>query len=135
MSSWNTGNMSSTASEAIVEACKEYKELSLKIEKLSARMDVLKDEILSEFPEEAGQQEMRVGNKLTVIVKRAERWTWDADLLDSIFDGSQELPPHVKKRFSVDKRKFQGLDDTQKRELLPALTRKPGPALVEVLED
>ena len=99
MSSWNTGNMPSTASEAIVEACKEYKELSLKVEKLSARMDVLKDEILSEFPEEAGQQEMRVGNKLTVIVKRAERWSWDADLLDSIFDGSQELPAHVKKIF------------------------------------
>jgi len=134
MSNWNTGSTVS-ASDSITESCKEYRDLAAKLENITNRMSVLRDEILAEFPEQAGQQEMRVGNKLTVIVKRPERWNWDADLLDSIFDGSQELPAHIKKRFSVDKRKFQGLDDEQKRELLPALTRKPGPATVEVLED
>ena len=83
--------------------------------------------------EEAGEQTM-TANNLTVTVSRPERWTWDSELIADLYPTDGEIPAHVTKRMTVDKRKFQGLDDEDKRVLLPALTRKPGAAKITVTE-
>lgn len=133
MSDWDTQNPS--ANSDLAEACEEYRTLADRLDGIKNRMDVLADKILAEFPEMAGEQTLAVGNRMTVKVNRPERWTWDSDILDDLFPTTDSIPPHVNKRMTVDKRKFQALDDDEKRLLLPALTRKPGAAKIEVLEN
>lgn len=133
MSDWDTQPITQPSDPALVAQAKEFADLTKRKEEIDARLEVLHDQILTAFTEEAGEQSLSLG-KLHVNVNRSERWTWDTELLDDIFAQSNNLPPHVKKRITVDKRKFQALDDDQRRELLPALTRKPGPAKITVKE-
>jgi hypothetical protein len=134
MSDWDTQPITQPSDPALVAQAKEFADLSKRKEEIDARLEVLSDQILTAFTEEAGEQTIAVTNNLQVNVVRSERWTWDTELLDDIFAQSNSLPPHVKKRITVDKRKFQALDEDQRRELLPALTRKPGPAKITVKE-
>ena len=78
---------------------------------------------------------MTVGNTHTITINRPERWTWDSDIIEDLFPSDDEIPPHVTKRMTVDKRKFQGLDENDKKILIPALTRKPGAAKITVTEN
>ena len=133
MSDWDTDNVS-TNSE-LSDICEEYATLQQRAESIKNRMEVLADKILAEFAEAAGEQTLQVGNKFAVTVNRPERWMWDNDILTDLFPTEDEIPPHVNKRMTVDKRKFQGLDDDDKRLLLPALTRKPGAAKITVTEN
>lgn len=131
MSDWNTSDVP----DEMTKICEEWRTLAERKEAIENRMSVLGDKILAEFVEEAGEQTLPVGNKLTVTVSRPERWTWDSELIADLFPTDGEIPAHVTKRMTVDKRKFQGLDDEDKRVLLPALTRKPGAAKITVTEN
>ena len=133
MSDWDTDTHSNNSE--LSEICEEFRTLSERAENIKARMDVLADKILAEFAEAAGEQTMAVGNSMTVTVNEPERWTWDNDILTELFPTEDSIPAHVNKRMTVDKRKFQGLGDSEKKVLLPALTRKPGAAKITVTEN
>ena len=133
MSDWDTDP--SNQSSALREICEEYRTLAERKEQIDSRMSILADKILAEFVEQAGEQTMTVDNSITVTVNRPERWTWDSDIIEDLFPSDGEIPAHVTKRMTVDKRKFQGLDDDDKKILLPALTRKPGAAKITVTEN
>ena len=132
MSDWDT-YQTAAPNSGLAEAAQEYQALTRQQEELQAKIEALHDKILAEFSEESGEQTM-VADHYAITVNRQERWTWDADMLDDLFGNQEELPTHVKKRLTVDKRRFQTLDDEDKRLLLPALTRKPGPAKISVKE-
>ena len=131
MSDWST----SDTPDEFTKICDEWRTLAERKEAIENRMSVLSDKILAEFVEQSGEQTQAVGNKLTVTVSRPERWTLDSELIADLYPTDGEVPAHVTKKMTVDKRKFQGLDDEDKRVLLPALTRKPGAAKITVTEN
>lgn len=108
--------------------------LNEQADRIRDRMEVLSEQLATNFLEESGDQHLRVGDNMLVICSRPERWSWDTETLEAIVAAKPDLPPHVKRTLSVDKRKFRALDETTQKELLPALTRKPGKAQIAVCE-
>lgn len=133
MSDWNAYRKVDERSEIAV-AAEEYQKLMEQKERIAQRLDVLGDQLAAEFKEEPGEQIMRVGDNRIITCTRPERWSWDTDTLEAVLAASPSLPPYVKRSLSVDKRKFEALDDASKGALLPALTRKPGKATIKVQE-
>jgi len=133
MSDWDTNTPVNTTNPALVAAVKEYAQITSTLTKLQERHLSLADTIAAEFPIQSGEQAIDV-NGMTVTCSRLERWKWDAEYLDDIFASSDILPDHVKKKLTVNKRLFQNLEDAEKKVLMPALTREPGPAKVKVIE-
>jgi len=133
MSDWDTQTSVNTADPVLLAAVKEYAQITGTLSKLQDRHSALADTIAAQFPIQAGEQAIDVDG-MTVTCSRLERWKWDAEYLDDIFASSDILPEHVKKKLTVNKRLFQNLEDAEKKVLLPALTREPGPARVKVIE-
>lgn len=133
MSDWDTQTSVNTADPALLAAVKEYAQITGTLSKLQDRHSALADTIAAQFPIQSGEQAIDVDG-MTVTCSRLERWKWDAEYLDDIFRSSDILPDHVKKKLTVNKRLFQNLEDAEKKVLLPALTREPGPARVKVIE-
>jgi len=88
------------------------------------KISILKTRLAAHFPEEPGDFVDAFGD-FTVTMKRSETWTWDTTKLNTLY-ASVPLPTYVKKKLSIDKRSFQALDNDEKGDLLPALTRSPG---------
>tara|TARA_R110000764_G_scaffold87422_3_gene168258 strand:+ start:2151 stop:2555 length:405 start_codon:yes stop_codon:yes gene_type:complete len=132
MSDWDTEEKNQ--SSPLADIAEEYRVLVERKEQIESRMTVLSDKILSEFIETSGEQSLAVSNKLTIHINRPERWTWDSEIIADLYPSDGDSPPHITKKMSVDKRKFQGLEDEEKRILLPALTRKPGSAKISITE-
>jgi hypothetical protein len=62
------------------------------------------------------------GHGFDVKVKRRNQFRWDSVKLEEIFAQSSNLPTHVKKNLSVDRRTFEtGLTASEQDELRPAL--------------
>jgi hypothetical protein len=136
MSDWDryeAAEIVEIGSEVAVWA-EELSKLTVQKDILAARVEQLTDQLAAEFKEESGEQSMRVGADRIVICTRSERWVWDTEILEEIISSKPELPTHIKRALSIDKRKFENLDDQTKRELLPALTRKAGKAAIKILE-
>ena len=133
MSDWDTNTPVNTADPVLLAAVKEYAQITGTLSKLQDRHSSLADTIAAQFPIQSGEQAIDVDG-MTVTCSRLERWKWDAEYLDDIFASSDILPDHVKKKLTVNKRLFQNLEDAEKKVLMPALTREPGPAKVKVIE-
>jgi len=133
MSDWDTNTPVNTADPVLLAAVKEYAQITGTLSKLQDRHSSLADTIAAQFPIQSGEQAIDVDG-MTVTCSRLERWKWDAEYLDDIFASSDILPDHVKKKLTVNKRLFQNLEDAEKKVLMPALTREPGPARVKVIE-
>ncbi len=134
MSDWDTAPAPiNNSSPALVAAVTEYQRLAETLDQMKEQHEGLLETIAAEFPIMSGEQAIDV-NGMTVTCTRSERWTWDNELLEDLFASSDELPEHIKKRLTVNKRLFQFLEDEQKKALLPALTRTPGPAKVKVIK-
>lgn len=101
------------------------------LDEAQAEWDLLTDQAIGQVSRDFGEHELEAGPRV-IRVKRAERYTWDQDLLATMFEEEEELPEFVNRKLAVDKRKFDKLDDKDKEDLLPALTRKPGPVTVTV---
>ena len=112
----------------------EFVKLSAQKDAITSRIEYLTDSLAAEFKEEAGEQSFRLGDTHVVICTRTERWVWDTEILEEITASKPELPIHIKRALSIDKRKFESLDDQTKREFMPALTRKAGKAAIKILE-
>jgi len=135
MSDWNTYDKPDVAKRLrLEEQAAELLELQTQLEKIQEKITTISDEILTNFPEEAGEFSDSYGT-MFVKVSRAERWTWDSDVLEGLVGAMPKTPECVTKKLSVDKRKFQKLPDPDRAALLPALERKPGPAKISVVAD
>lgn len=88
------------------------------------------EEAIAQVPEDFGDHVLVSGAR-HIIVSRPTRYEWDEKILDSLF-GAGKTPEFVKRKFSVDKRRFDRLTEEDRAPLLPALTRKPGPVTVKV---
>mgnify|MGYP003691365459 CR=1 FL=1 len=117
--------------EGLAKMAEEYGRLVTQIDKLVEKAETLKTKIEVEFPADAGEFNKQAGSYM-VTLNRQERWTWDKEILETIFSSSTTLPEFVRRTYSVDKRKFKSLDEGQQRELLPALTRKGGTVKISV---
>tara|TARA_B100000780_G_scaffold235545_1_gene176193 strand:- start:1949 stop:2368 length:420 start_codon:yes stop_codon:yes gene_type:complete len=134
MSDWDTTpEPINNSSPALIAAVTEYRRINHTMDKLKEQHESLLETIASEFPVMSGEQAIVV-NDMTVTCTRTERWTWDNEMLEELFMLQDQLPDHIKKRLTVNKRMFMFLDDDQKQQLIPALTRTPGPAKVKVIE-
>tara|TARA_R100001086_G_C11703741_1_gene222107 strand:+ start:126 stop:527 length:402 start_codon:yes stop_codon:yes gene_type:complete len=119
-----------TANAPMSKIIDELKEQRRVRDDATKRVEQLEAKIVSEFPEEFGDQTKVYGDDV-VTINRQERFNWDQDILDDIFK-AKPLPDHVKRRLTVDKRTFQKLTETDQEVLAPALTRKPGPVSVKL---
>ena len=119
-----------TANAPMSKIIDELKEQRRVRDDATKRLEQLEAKIVSEFPEEFGDQTKVYGDDV-VTINRQERFNWDQDILDNIFK-AKPLPDHVKRRLTVDKRTFQKLTETDQEVLAPALTRKPGPVSVKL---
>jgi hypothetical protein len=133
MSDWDTYRVVDNRSPIAV-AAEEYEMLSEQKARIEKRLEVLGDQLAAEFVEQPGEQILLVGKTRVITCTRSERWSWDTDTLEAVLAAAPSLPPYVKRSLSVDKRKFEGLDDAEKKALLPALTRKPGKATIRVTQ-
>ena len=119
-----------TANAPMSKIIDELKEQRRVRDDATKRVEQLEAKIVSQFPEEFGDQTKVYGDDV-VTINRQERFNWDQDILDNIFK-AKPLPDHVKRRLTVDKRTFQKLTETDQEVLAPALTRKPGPVSVKL---
>jgi hypothetical protein len=110
-----------------------FAHLSNTKQKIEEEMEGLKDKILESFAQEPGEQSLKAGETL-VTVKIQERWEWDQDLMIDLYSDRDELPHHVSKRLTINKRKFNTLTDDEQKEVLPCLTRKLGTTTINVTE-
>ena len=102
-------------------------------QKIEDEMEGLKDKLIESLSKETGEQSLKAGKSL-VTVKIQERWEWDQDLMFDLFSDRDELPAHVSKRLTINKRKFNSLTEEEQKEVLPCLTRKLGTTTINVSE-
>jgi predicted phage-related endonuclease len=133
MSDWDTYINISNRSD-LERMAEEFLALSRELENTKDKLEKLSDGLSTEFSDESGEAVLVVGGKYAVICNRTERWQWDTEILEEILEEHPSLPDHVKRSLSVDKRRFQQLDDAEQKALLPALTRKAGKAQIKVAE-
>ena len=93
-------------------------------EQLDNQIQAIEDRIWSSTPEEVGDAVIE-GTQYAFVVSRNEQWKWDSKIIEALVP-TVPVPDHVKVKYTVDKRKFSAMDDTEKAPWLPALERKPG---------
>lgn len=131
MSDWDTYQQASSPDAS--QKARRYAELLAQRDVIDQEMSELEGEFLTQVSEEPGEHALVSGNWV-VTVKRSERWSWDSDMLEQIYPNGEVSPDFVRKTTSIDKRKFQTLDEDERRVLLPALTRAPGQVKISVKE-
>lgn len=129
MSDWDDYEAASESRE-ISRTVEEYENLVTQRDELNDQIGLLEKRIISEFPEDFGEHSKIAGNKV-ITINRSERYEWNQDLLAKIYR-EEEIPTHIKRRLTVDKRVFQRLTTDEQAPLVPALTRKPGPVSIKV---
>ena len=129
MSDWDMLSSGSESRETS-RMIEDYENLVSQRDELDDKIKRIEKQIIADFPEDFGEHSRVVGNKVLTI-NRQERYTWNQDLLHKIYQ-DEEIPDHVKRRLTVDKRVFQRLDPEQQAPLLPALTLNPGPVSIKV---
>lgn len=123
-----TATMTATRLEPLAT---EYHDLSKEYERISERMGQLEGEMSHLFPEESGELAISTPS-YDVIIRRSERWTWDKKMLEVIF-AQGEIPSHVTRTLTVDKRKFLKIPAVEQDKLKPALTRKLDSPKIKVI--
>ena len=99
---------------------------------LAADIKAVKEKFGSMVNEEPGEYVIPAG-KFDVHVNRSEKFEWDQEMLEDLWAKLATSPnPIIEASFSVDKKKYQKLDATQRMTIDPALTRKPGTMTVKV---
>jgi hypothetical protein len=122
--------------DAALEPPKADSTLAMRIIAAKAALDAadaayatLCDEAVALISDDFGEHIIDCGQH-SIVLTRSERYEWDTDALKTIL-GGKELP-FVKQKLSVDKRRFDALPEDEKKQLLPALTRKPGSVSIKV---
>lgn len=129
MSDWD--DLERESEDPLAYLAERLEQARKRLDEAEEEWETLSKQAIAQVSQDFGEHVLDAGQRL-IKVKRAERYTWDHDLLATMFDEAEELPEYVSRKLAVDKRKFDKLDDEEKFELLPALTRKPGPVTVAV---
>lgn len=90
----------------------------------------IEDMIWTRTPDDVGDAAVD-GNQYSFIVSRTEQWKWDSEKIESKLP-TVPVPPHVKVKYTVDKKKYLALSDTEQNDWLDALERKPSNPKVTV---
>jgi len=136
MSDWNaydydkTSVPLSTKPQGFDDVVSKFHSLTKEADALTSVIKQLKEEIIFAFPEEIGTVTREAG-EFDVTMKRNEIWQWDVDAVEALV-ADQTIPPHVTRKYGVDKKKFLQLSDTDQAEFIHALTRKAGAPTITV---
>jgi len=109
----------------------QYVEAIAKIEHLKATTDYLKEILLSDLPEEAGEYPIEMDDGRTLMIKIPEKWSWDKKLLKETYEVAG-LPECVNQSFLVDRKKYEAAPDSVKEVLRKALTIECGSPTIKV---
>lgn len=101
------------------------------LEAAKTRVKQLTEDLARFAPEVAGDVQIH-GLVYSVTVKRAERLEWDSEVLSALYDGEADLPPHIKKKLSVDKKRYDRMTEEDRDALKSALTIKLSAPSIEV---
>ncbi len=105
-------------------------DLRSQVELAKAKIDELEDAIAYMTEDEPGEVLIE-GAQYDMFVERSELWKWDADIVEAQLP-TLALPDFVKAKYTIDKKKFQGLTVHDQAPFLPALTRKPGSPKIKI---
>lgn len=108
--------------EPLAELAELFVHLKAAHEETRAKLDQVAHEIIHFFPEEAGDISQFVP-AYEITVSRKEQWSWDQEILDRAFL-AKDSPDYIKRKLSIDKRKFQTLPASEQQRFKHALTRK-----------
>lgn len=111
----------------------EYFSLKERYDEMGERVAQLEAEMSRLFPEEEGELALSTPDGFEVVVRRAERWTWDKQKLEEIF-AQGDVPDYIRRTLTVDKRKFQKLPASDQVLLKAALTRKLDSPKIKVIK-
>lgn len=100
------------------------------LEAAKTKVKQLTEDLARFAPEIAGEVQLR-GTAYVATVRRAERFEWDSDVLAALYDAG-ELPPYIKKKLSVDKKRYDRMTDDDRDALKSALTIKLSAPSIEV---
>lgn len=109
---------------------KEFETLDEAMKALKTNHERVRQQIIALVSEEPGEYTLTEGTT-AVTVTRSEKWDWDHDVLEAMF-ASSSMPDYVEQRLTVKKKEFEKLSETEKKALLPALTRGPGTVRIKV---
>ncbi len=101
------------------------------LEELKKKEQAIEDAIWVRTPDEVGE-EIIDGNQYSFIVSRSEQWKWDSDKIESKLP-TVPVPQHVKVKYSIDKKQFVAMSDTEQQDWIDALERKPGSPKVKAV--
>lgn len=131
MREWGMAPALSQEDLDFIALANEFRDFQERHDNIKEKLSELKEKLLQRVPEEIGEVTKDTGGvKLTVT--RPENFEWDADIMQEIFSSDEELPRHVTKRLVVYKKTYHKLSEEDQERLMPALTRKPGPAKLKV---
>lgn len=127
MSHWTAeknGGVWDVESDDFSVAVKELAAASEQLDEAKKKLDSAEDEIrslASRVAEDAHSDIVMRGYGYDVQVKRRTQYRWDSAKLEDIFAQSNNLPSHVKKNLSVERRVFDRLSKSEQDELRSAL--------------
>ena len=123
-----------TKDERLSIWAKEYKHHYDVLVGIKDRLDYLKEQMLAEFPEGAGEYDIPLDTGGRLKITAAEKYEWDTRMLEEMFSDGQVKPDCVSSKFSVTKRLYDSSDSDTKAKLRKALTIKRGSSTVKVLK-
>ena len=113
---------------------KEYKHTYDCFVGIKEKLEYLKEQMLAEFPEEPGEYDIPLDTGGRLKITSAEKYEWDARILEEMFSDGGGRPDCVSNKFSVTKRLYDSSDDDTKAKLRSALTIKRGSSTIKVLK-
>lgn len=116
--------------EDLDKQAERFLALSEAKKRLEEELDLLAATLAANVPEDPGDHGLDTKNYV-VTVRRSERWEWDSEALASMFV-TTALPSYVRTKYMIAKRDFKRLPEAEQKELIRALTRRPGSARITV---
>lgn len=124
---------STTKDERLLAYAESFRAASLELETVKEKLDYYKEQILSELPEDCGEYEIPFADHGRIKLSAPEKYVWDKELLGEMFV-HRDLPECMTQNYTVEKRRFDAADETEKSFLRKALTIKRGTVTFKVLK-
>lgn len=100
------------------------------IEALKAVKESIEDAIWTRTPDEVGDHAVD-GTQYSFTVSRSEQWKWDSNKIESKIS-TVPLPPHVKAKYSIDKKMYKAMSAQDQQDWIDTLEVKPSRPKISV---
>ncbi len=107
-------------------------EIRAQLETLKAQEQAIEDAIWTRTPDDVGDAAVD-GDQYSFVVSRSEQWKWDSQKIEAKL-ATVPLPHHVKAKYTIEKRKYLAMTDTEQKDWIDALERKPSNPKVSVVQ-